>query len=60
MSEHAPLAAESPMKKSQERSGQTGERQGRWDSNLCGELMKLGVTEDLVILKCFHIVVLTG
>ena len=55
--EHAPLAAEPTMEEVKEAVGKLGNGKAVGIDNVCGELLKLGLSENSAILKCFHNIV---
>ncbi|CAM9658729.1 unnamed protein product [Sphacelaria rigidula] len=59
MPEHAPPAAKPSMAEMKEAVGKLANGKAVGTDNLCGELLKLGRTEDSAILKCPHNIVLT-
>ncbi|CAM9891726.1 unnamed protein product [Sphacelaria rigidula] len=58
MPEHALLAAEPSMAEVKEAVGKLANGRSVGTDNMCGELLKLGRTDDSAILKCLHNVVL--
>ena len=55
--EHAPLAAEPTMEEVKEAVGKLGNGKAVGVDNVCGGLLKLGLSENSAILKCFHNIV---
>ena len=55
--EHASLAAEPTMEEVKEAVGKLGNGKAVGVDNVCGELLKLGLSENSAILKCFHNIV---
>ena len=55
--EHAPLAAAPTMEEVKEAVGKLGNGKAVGVDNVCGELLKLGLSENSAILKCFHNIV---
>ena len=55
--EHSPLAAEPTMEEVKEVVGKLGNGKAVGVDNVCGELLKLGLSESSAILKCFHNIV---
>ena len=55
--EHAPLAAEPTMEEVKEAVGKLGNGKAVGVDNVCGELLKLGLSKNSAILKCFHNIV---
>ena len=55
--EHAPLEAEPTMEEVKEAVGKLGNGKAVGVDNVCGELLKLGFSENSAIPKCFHNIV---
>ena len=55
--EHAPLAAEPTVEEVKEAVGKLGNGKAVGVDNVCGELLKLGLSENSAILRCFHNIV---
>ena len=55
--EQAPLAAEPTMEEVKEAVGKLGNGKAVGVDNVCGELLKLDLSENSAILKCFHNIV---